>query len=100
VLSLVGFLGSPERSRKRGEKEEQDELFCYDEKNIRDSSEQEKEHVLPRRIIAMGTNGVNPFSGLEPSASQSASVVEFWDGSREIMWHYHGVCRLGDPTGV
>ncbi|MFL5694333.1 MAG: hypothetical protein ACJ795_21275 [Ktedonobacteraceae bacterium] len=100
VLSLVGFLGSPERSRKRGEKEEQDELFCYDEKNIRDSSEQEKEHVLPRSIIAMGTNGVNPFSGLEPPTSQSASVVEFWDGSREIMWHHHGVCRLGDPTGV
>jgi hypothetical protein len=34
-LSLVGFSG-------KREKEEQDELFCYDEKNVHDSSEQEK----------------------------------------------------------
>src|SRR5256712_9754744 len=99
-LSLVGFLGRPERNRKKGEKEEQDQLCCYDEKNVGYSSEQEKKHVLPRPIIPMGTNGVNAFSATESPASQSSGLVEFWDGRRPFVRHHPGMCSFSHANRV
>src|ERR1700694_4947952 len=51
-------------------------------------------------MIAMDRNGVNGLSELESSASQSAGLLELWDGAGQSVWHHFSECGPGPPAGI
>src|SRR5438270_5780789 len=46
----------------------------------------------------MDRNGVNHVTKVESTTSQSAGLLELWDGTGQVVWHHAGVCCAGLAT--